>query len=172
MKPKTQIIEAKPSDAKALNAYVEDIFASSDHLITRSAEYHVSTWQRRKWIRRKANNPVEVCLIAVNNGDIVGMLDCWTDNRARVKHSTCFAMSVKRGWRCKGVGTVLLRRFIAWVKENSVLERIELHVHDDNEHAMTLYKSLGFTIEGTRKDTIRYEDGRVVDDHIMALWPK
>ncbi len=171
MKPKTQIIEAKPAHAKAINAYVADIFATSDHLITRTSEYYMSRWQRRKWLARKEFNPVEVCLLAVNDGQIVGMLDCWTDRRARVTHTTCFAMSVKQGWRCKGVGTILLKRFILWVKANPTLERIELHVHDDNEHAMTLYKSLGFTIEGTRKNVIRYEDGRIIDDHIMALWP-
>ncbi|MFC3050739.1 GNAT family N-acetyltransferase [Kordiimonas pumila] len=168
---KTQITVAKPAQAKQLNAYIHEIFATSNHLITHASEYRMGPWRRRRWIARKLVNSEEICLLAVNNGDIVGMIDCWTDRRKRVTHSTCFAMSVKSGWRCKGVGSLLLRHFIEWVKAHPVLERIELHVHSDNSHAITLYKNFDFQVEGTRKRVVKYEDGRVVDDHIMALWP-
>lgn len=70
-----------------------------------------------------------------------------------------------------GIGKALLNHFIAWVKKHPTLERIELHVHSDNRSAITLYETTGFQLEGTRRSAVKYEDGRVVDDHIMALWP-
>jgi len=171
VKTKTEIIEAKPSHAKHLNVFLQEIFATSEHLNTSKDEFRMTTWQRRRWLAKKNVNPVETCLLAMNNGEIVGMIDCWTDRRQRVTHSTGFVISVKKGWRCKGVGTVMLRRFIGWVKANSTLKRIELHVHSDNTHAIKLYETFGFELEGVCKRVIWHDDGRIVDDHIMALWP-
>lgn len=171
-KPNIEIREAKPSDAGDLNRYIKEIFATSDHLITRPDEFTSGTIKQRFWIARKATNPVETCLIALQDGDIIGMLDNWTDRRKRITHSTCFAMSVAEGYRCKGVGYRLLQHFIDWVHNHPSLTRVELHVHSDNKHAMKLYERCGFELEGTRRGVVRYEDGRVVDDHIMALWPK
>ncbi len=165
------IREAKPADAKALNAYNHEIFSTAEYLITRPNEFQISRWAQRRWIKSKLDNPSETCLIAYAGDELVATLDCWTDFRARVRHSTTFGMSVKKGWRCRGIGKEILATFITWVKAHKSLERIELHVHSDNIHAIELYQSFGFELEGTRKRTIRYEDGRVVDDHIMALWP-
>ena len=52
---------------------------------------------------------------------------------------------------------------------NEVVEKIELHVHAQNEHALMLYKNLGFDIEGRRKMGIKYENGRYMDDFLMGL---
>ena len=170
-KPPVIIREGKISDGKALNAYIRTIFETTDHLITRPSEFKMGAWRQRRWIAQKLMDPVETCLVALADGEIVGMLDNWTDKRGRVTHATCFSMSVKKGWRCKGVGADLLGHFIQWVKAHKRLTRIELHVHSDNKHALALYKKVGFELEGTRKKAVFYEDGRVVDDHIMAFWP-
>lgn len=166
-----EIRDARPSDAKAMVAYQRRIFSDARHLVTSPDEYRVGPWRQRFWIARKATSRLECCLVATQGDDIVAMLDSWTDRRRRVTHSTSFGMSVANGWRCKGLGKKLLSHFIAWVQKHPTLERIELHVHADNTHAIKLYTQLGFQFEGTRKGAIRYEDGRVVDDHIMALWP-
>lgn len=58
------------------------------------------------------------------------------------------------------------------VKDHPKLQKIELHVHADNKAALQLYESMGFVHEGIRKRAIQYQDGRIVDDILMALWPK
>jgi len=171
MKPKVEIREPRPSDARALNLYVRSIFATSKHLITRAEEYRTRPFKQRMWISKKHTNPVEICLLAVIDGEIVGMLDNWTDRRQRVAHVTCFAMSVAEGWRGNGIGRALLTRFIDWVHAHPSLIRVELHVHSDNEAAIKLYESCGFKREGVRRNAVKYEDGRIVDDILMALWP-
>lgn len=170
-KPKVEIREAKPDDARKLNAFMRSIFATSKHLITREQEYATGPFKQRLWIAKKHTNPVEVCFVATSNGAIIGMLDNWTDRRSRVAHSTCFAMSVCPSYQRSGVGRALLQTFINWVKSHAGLSRIELHVHNDNEAAIKLYESCGFEREGLRKGAVKYEDGRIVDDIIMALWP-
>lgn len=166
------IRQAKPSDARALNRYIRYIFGVSRHLITRPEEFGTGIFKQRWWIAGKAANPLETCLISVGNGQITGMLDSWTDSRARVSHVTTFAMSVHPEWQRHGIGEALLQEFITWVQKNKRLEKIELHVHADNAPALALYKKLGFQTEGTRRDAIRYSAGRTVDDVLMALWPK
>lgn len=163
--------ESLVSDAKALNRYIREVYTTSDHLITRPSEFRIGAWRQRFWISKKITNPLETCFVAMADDEIIGMLDNWTDPRKRVIHTTCFSMSIKKEWRSKGVGSYLLNHFIDWVQKHPTLEKIELHVHSDNTHAITLYKACGFCLEGTRKKAVKYEDGRVVDDHIMALWP-
>ncbi|MBV1889186.1 MAG: GNAT family N-acetyltransferase [Proteobacteria bacterium] len=170
-KPKVEIREAQTSDARKLNQYIRATFASSRHLITRKEEFGTGPFKQRFWIAKKQTNPLEVCFVASTGKNIVGMLDNWTDRRQRVAHVTCFAMSVAEDRRGKGLGKALLKTFIDWVKKHPSLTRVELHVHSDNAGAIKLYESCGFEHEGVRKNAVRYEDGRVVDDIIMALWP-
>lgn len=162
---------AQPSDAKALNQYLRTIFQEEKHLITRGDEFGLGPLRQRFWIARKLSNRFEVCLLALKGRKIVGMLESWTDRRRRVRHTTSFAMSVEKSCRREGIGKNLLLHFVDWVHKHELIDRIELHVHSDNQHAIALYKAVGFVHEGTRRAAVRYEDGRIVDDHIMALWP-
>ena len=163
---------AKPSDAALLNSYLRGIYREGIGMITRPEEFRASNFRQRFWLARKGINPDETCLLAVCGDAIVGMLECWTDKRQRVRHSTIIAMSVHADWRKRGIGKKLLLHFADWVQKHARLERIELHVHADNVAALALYRSIGFVHEGTRRAVVRYEDGTVTDDHIMALWPK
>lgn len=165
------IREAKTKDAAALNNYVRQSFTTARHLITKPTEFRMGVWRQRYWIARKQTNPYEICLIATVNDKIVGMLECWTDRRKRVKHTTGFAMSVDPAYQGRGIGKLLLQKYIDWVRDHKHIERIELHVHSDNAPALTLYKKMGFKSEGVRQGAVRYEDGRIVDDILMALWP-
>ncbi|MCJ9429215.1 GNAT family N-acetyltransferase [Kordiimonas marina] len=164
---------ARLRDARALNGYIRAIYKEpGGYMITRGDEFTLGWLGQRVRLARKLANAYETCLVAEDDtGTLVGMIDCWTDSRARVRHSTVFAMSVAADWRGCGVGRALLEAFIAWVKAHKSLRRIELHVHDDNARAIALYRRFGFALEGVRRRAVAYEDGRVVDDQIMALWP-
>lgn len=171
--PSYTIRDASVTDAKALNDYMIATYKSAKHLITRPDEFRSQPFARRLWIAKKQLSHYETCIIAVSpTGQVVGMLECWTDRRARVHHITTFAMSVHSEFQRNGIGTDLLNYFITWVKNHTILQKIELHVHSDNEGAEKLYTALGFTYEGRRKAAIIYEDGRIVDDILMSLWPK
>lgn len=162
---------AKVGDAGKLNRYMRLIYQTSDHLITLPTEFAVSTLKQRFWLAGKAVNPYETCLIASSEGKIAGALESWTDRRTRVCHVTTFAMSVHPDWRGRGVGTALLDSFVQWVAENPRLDKIELHVHDDNAPALALYRKFGFKTEGRRVGAVQYDNNRLIDDILMAYWP-
>jgi putative acetyltransferase len=75
-------------------------------------------------------------------------------------------MSVKAGWRRKGVGRELLSAGLEWAPTAGI-RRIELYVYARNAPAIALYERFGFATEGRRKEFIREGDG-YVDDLIMA----
>ncbi|WCL55711.1 GNAT family N-acetyltransferase [Gimibacter soli] len=164
--------EVELGDARALNAYVKRVYETSDHLITAPDEYRISTFARWRWIVRKLSSSGEICFIATDTGgEIIGMIDGWVDPRQRVRHVLTFAMSVRADRGRTGIGRKLLATLIDWVKAHPYIRKIELHVHADNAAAEALYTSFGFILEGERKGAVRYEDGRVVNDRLMALWP-
>ncbi|MBN8645547.1 MAG: GNAT family N-acetyltransferase, partial [Planctomycetes bacterium] len=70
-----------------------------------------------------------------------------------------------------GVGRALMEAIIAWAEtgEGRGVTRLDLDVFAVNHRAVGLYRSLGFEIEGTRRDFVRFEDGTFSDDHVMAL---
>lgn len=59
-------------------------------------------------------------------------------------------IAVKAGERGKGIGKLLMSELIARAK-NAGVKYITLEVRDDNEAAIKLYLSFGFTVEGVRK---------------------
>lgn len=172
--PSLELVKAQPADGKAVNEYLRSLYASEKHLITRIEEVTFGPTAQRKWIRDKMDHPLTTVLLVkdLSKGDkLVGMLDSWVDARARVCHVASFGMSVHAEYRRKGIGRALLEAFAQWVADHRVLEKIELHVHSDNLGAHKLYEDMGFVKEGLRKEAVRYEDGRVVDDILMAYWP-
>lgn len=60
---------------------------------------------------------------------------------------------------------------IKWCKDNH-LEQLELGVVSENEAALSLYKSLGFEIFGTKKNSLKYDDGSYADEYIMIKFLK
>ena len=172
MASEVTIREAQPGDARPLNDYMIATYKVARHLITRFDEFRPQPFARRLWIAKKQLNEFEICLVAEEKGKIIGMLESWTDRRQRISHITTFAMSVASDAQGKGIGKALLTHYIDWVREHKHLRKIDLHVHSDNEVARKIYEKLGFKRQGIRTAAILYEDGRVIDDILMTLWPK
>lgn len=70
--------------------------------------------------------------------------------------------------RGKGYGTDALRAFLRWGFRHLNLHRVELGVSPANDAALRVYRRLGFTEEGRRRES-HYDDGRYSDEIIMGL---
>ena len=106
-------------------------------------------------------------LVAVIDGEVVGMIGLHTSSRPRVNHRGEIGMMVRDDWQGKGVGKAMMQAVIDLADKWLNLTRIELTVFTDNEPAVALYRKFGFEIEGAlRKHAFR--EGEFVDSYVMA----
>jgi RimJ/RimL family protein N-acetyltransferase len=143
---------------------------TSRHLNTRPEEAQISTGAERRLIKRIVTSENELAIVALHDGDIIASLETLTDRRGRLKHSTLLGVSVAHGFRGLGLGHAMLLCCLEWAKGHPYIERVELHVHGDNDKAIKLYKVLGFVEEGRKKDAIRRGPQDYVDDILMCAY--
>lgn len=86
-----------------------------------------------------------------NDTDVIGSLSCEKKGDTHVYIS---GLVIKPSFQNKGFGKQIL---VYLLEELKNIQRIDLVTHPDNHVALTLYKSLGFTVE-SRKENY-YGDG-------------
>ncbi len=106
-------------------------------------------------------------LVAVVDGEIIGVIGLHTSSRPRVNHRGEIGMMVRDDWQGKGVGSAMMRAVVDLADKWLNLTRIELTVFTDNEPAIALYRKFGFEIEGTLRK-YAFRDGEFVDAYAMA----
>ncbi|WP_028023415.1 GNAT family N-acetyltransferase [Enterovibrio calviensis] len=120
------------------------------------------------WEKRLSNLPDDVyCLVAEEEGKIVGQLGFEANHRARRRHVGEFGMAVHDDHTGQGVASKLLSTMIDLADNWLNLRRIELTVYSDNEAAIALYKNFGFQQEGRAVD-YAFRNGEYVDALYMA----
>lgn len=167
--PTVKIREATPGDAAALLAHLKALVAEPGINIPLAPDEVTTTLDQEKAILEDfEDSPSATMLVAEVPGDgIVGELSLRAISpRRAVRHVATLGMSVKHGWRGKGVGRMLMAAALEWAPTAGI-KRIELYVYERNAPALELYKSFGFEIEGRRKQFIR-EGDTYLDDYVMA----
>lgn len=101
------------------------------------------------------------------DGDLLGHLALNLSTKPRLKHSASFGVAVAKASRGKGVGRFLLEHLVSYCDEELELARLELEVHANNAAALSLYKSFGFEVEGTKRKAVLVE-GELIDIIIMS----
>ncbi|ABQ46370.1 GCN5-related N-acetyltransferase [Thermotoga petrophila RKU-10] len=161
------IREASIWDAKRIVEYMKEVTSETDFLITRPDEvYDVST--ERNYIRMYRNNPGKLMIVGEINREIVSLLTFTGFGRKRTKHVGEIGISVKKRYWNIGIGTRMITSAIEWARRNDFI-RIQLEVLKSNERAISLYRKLGFELEGVKRKAVRRDDGSFEDVFVMAL---
>ncbi len=106
-------------------------------------------------------------LVAVVNGEVVGMLGLHIRTKPRVRHVADIGMMVRDDWQGQGVGSALMEAAVDLADKWLHLVRLELSVFVDNEPGLALYKKFGFEIEGTQRKAA-FREGSFVDVYLMG----
>jgi RimJ/RimL family protein N-acetyltransferase len=163
------IREAQAADAAQLIALVRDLADEPGLYIALSpGEFNLTVDQEQKFVAEYEAADNSVFLVAETQGQIIGVLTCKGGSRKLTRHAATLGMSVRKDWRNKGVGGLLLARVIDWAKGTGIVSRIELFVFARNEMAIHLYQKHGFVCEGRRRRAI-CRDGEYFDDLVMSL---
>ncbi|ROO87798.1 ribosomal protein S18 acetylase RimI-like enzyme [Actinocorallia herbida] len=96
-----------------------------------------------------------------------GLADVQVMPFARVRHRGQLRMGVRASHQGRGVGRRLLEAAVEHAR-HAGLRKVELTVRVDNARAISLYRSVGFQVEGLRRASMAV-DGDLVDEHFMAL---
>ncbi len=104
------------------------------------------------------------------SGELVGTVDLTRRRRGKERHAAHIAgMYVVREAASQGIGRALMRASLDRAAALPGLEQITLTVTASNEHAVSLYRSLGFIVYGMYERAIKVE-GRYYAKAQMVLY--
>lgn len=97
-------------------------------------------------------------LVAVNKkNEIIGHIDLKSYNQKYTNHRAIMGMGVHREHRKEGLGSLLIESLLDWIKNENIIERIDLWVLSENNPAIRLYSKLGFQKVGEVEDMFRID---------------
>jgi len=111
----------------------------------------------------------DVHILVLDNIDdqsIAGFCAGRRSDNIRDKHTLHIVIGIRQHFTNKGWGKRLLIELERWAVQSDV-SRLELSVMKNNDKAIALYESVGFVIEGTKKNSVCLRSG-FVDEFIMA----
>lgn len=160
MQPIT-IRHLEPADIPQVHALYSEPQSYSDTL---QLPYQpVAAWEKRL----DCSRPGVVCLVAIQDDQVVGQLGLEVFQSPRRRHVATFGMGVKAAARGAGVGSALVAAAIETCEKWMNVSRMEVEVYTDNQAAIGLYEKHGFVIEGTCRN-YAFRNGQYVDAHLMA----
>lgn len=168
------IREATGRDVEGVMRYMRELVDEEGLYIGyEPGEYDPPVERELGWIEEHMVRDNSVMFLAVasgEKGEIVGLLNCTGSRRWANRHETTLGISVRKGWRGKGIGTRLMKAALEWAEGNEVVKRVQLEVLAENVEAIELYERLGFEVEGVRRRAM-WKQGRWMDGVVMAkVW--
>lgn len=159
-----RVREATLDDVPRLAEYAAELF--SEGLPGIFARPAPTLEEEEVFVRSRLEPDNAVLLVAEEGGSIVGLLDFVGGRLAEDRHAGVFGVSVRRGWRGRGVGTALIRALEAWAREHGV-SRLEARAWASNPRAIALYERLGYEREGVCRAAV-VRDKEQIDVVILA----
>lgn len=153
-------------DARSIINLQQDIDAESNFMLFGQDECKMTVQSLRKRINEWKKTDNSGMFVGILNGQFAGFLLLLAGPSPRTRHRASLVIGVREAFHGNGVGTSLMNKAETWAQEVGI-RRIELTVVEDNERAISLYKKMGYTIEGTRTNSFFIQD-RYVNELYMA----
>jgi len=151
-------------DAHKIHSYTLEVLSSEqEYLITLPTEFTVTVEQQMEWIQKIIEHYNSVLIVAEDENEIIGFLDFHGGQKFKLSHTGSFGMSVRKDYRGKGIGRLLIYKLFEWAIEQGKIEKISLDVLSNNATAIHLYHSVGFSEEGRQKRQVKLENGNYLD---------
>ncbi|SMD30404.1 hypothetical protein SAMN02745355_0284 [Picrophilus oshimae DSM 9789] len=156
------IREANPRDARQIIDCMQSVMDEKIYLV---GEYYLLT---ERGEQERLKNPDELTLVCEINNKIVGVLTLQRGFYKKNRHTANLGIAIMSGYRGIGIGTRMIRQALEWAMDHGI-EKVNLEVFSSNKNAISLYKHLGFEIEGIRKNQFII-NGSYVDDILMTIY--
>jgi len=160
----------KVGDEQGLVDHMKTVDCETKYLAREPGEFNFTLDQERDFIKNTITNNNIFFLVGEIGENIIA--NCSVGivmNNNRFQHRASMGIAVRKEYWSLGVGKRLMKECIKWCKENGV-EQLELEVVTQNNRAISMYKSFGFQVHGTKKHAMKYEDGSYADEYFMILF--
>jgi len=112
-----------------------------------------------------------IWLVGENDeGTLLGEVEIRANSGVKRAHVGTLTIGVRADSRGLGCGRALCQAAIAWAEASQQFFKISLAVFANNLAAKSLYKSLGFSVEGVRKSQVWCQSEGWCDDILMAVF--
>ena len=135
-------------DGQALLDIFNLTHAQTDFLLTYPEESTHTAQQEADYLMQKTESADEIELLAELDGTVIGTagIGC-VARREKTRHRASFGISVDKAFWGLGIGRALTEACIECAKTAGYVQ-LELEAVADNEKALALYRSVGFTEYG------------------------
>ncbi len=165
------IREAVLDDAQGVIDYMCELSDEPNNMISydSASEITMTVEEETETLQKSLDSDNSGIFVAVNDeGLIISLGNVNGGKRRGNRHVGYLGISIREGWRDRGLGRTMMQYMIDWSRNSGVIRRIELEVFAHNPRAIHLYEKMGFVIEGRKpKDFLKY--GEYVDTIFMAL---
>lgn len=158
--------EIHVTDAEAYLDLLKDIESESPYSLLKPNERKTTIREQMEEIEDILSRDNQIIFVIEDGPKLVAWLGAFGQSYYRVNHSVIIGIGVRKGYRRQGWGTLLFTELEKWAWKGGI-RRLELLVQNDNKPAISLYRKMGFQIEGTKRDSYQI-DGRYVDEYLMA----
>ncbi len=128
----------------------------------------------RQWYGSRSDQTDRLDLAVVDNSTGLCVGEVVLNEWAQDNDSCNFRILIGPRGRGRGLGTEATRLILEHAFTALGLHRISLEVYAFNPRAQHVYEKAGFTVEGTKRDALRFDDQRV-DAVMMSIlrpeWP-
>jgi RimJ/RimL family protein N-acetyltransferase len=164
---KSNIRTVRVEDAEAILQIQREVISEQNYFIAVSKEFNKATEDHEEWIRNILEHERETMLVAEYENNVVGWIVFRSQERMRMHHTGSFAIMLRKEFRNKGIGKLLIHELLSWAEKHPVIEKVTLGTFSTNTRAIELYKKLGFIEEGRKIREFKFSNDEYVDDVLM-----
>lgn len=162
------IREALETDALQLIEYFKIVGGETSYLIMDSNGLNITVEEEKEYLKKAIQSITTKYFVAIIDGKIAGEVALKGHDSPKTKHNVDLAVTVKKEYWEKGLGTLLLEHAINYARITGEVKNIYLEVRKDNIPAIKLYEKQGFKKVGEMPDKIFY-DGKYITELIYLL---
>jgi len=164
------IRNSQRGDGAQLYDYLSALGASTEFILTFPGDMQTLEWFEQRIERIEQGEFYSLVGIDPESQTIVANASYRIGTRFKLAHTAELGMGVLPAWQGVGLGTKILDRSIADMRNHPEVLRLDLTVMKGNDRALAMYERAGFVIEGCKRRAVRQPDGTFGDEIVMGLW--
>ncbi|MDX2248493.1 MAG: GNAT family N-acetyltransferase [Bacteroidia bacterium] len=158
--------EIHVTDAEAYLDLLSSIESESPYALLEPGERRTTIREQMAEIEAILARDNQTILVVEDGADLVGWLGAFGETYRRVEHNVLLGVGVHENYRRRGIGTWLFTEIEKWAWDQNI-RRMELLVLTQNKPAISLYRKMGFQIEGTKRESYLL-NGEYLDEYLMS----